>query len=138
MKMHLGGQIKTIPVHRIHHATHETIHPLTQGDVYVHGEGLVVCSSILRRPIHGDQQTILKLFGSYWTHVLYIVLAYLLPRILSSSFHRDGKRLLLLQPPVHRRWSMLAASCIPFCRWGRKPSVYQYVKYLALKLLKIY
>jgi hypothetical protein len=63
--MHLGGQIKTIPIHRIHHATRETIHPLTQGDVYVHGEGLVVCLLILRLPIRGDQRAILKLSGSY-------------------------------------------------------------------------
>lgn len=38
--MHGSGQIKTIPIRRISHATHETIHPLTRTDVDVHGEGL--------------------------------------------------------------------------------------------------
>jgi hypothetical protein len=65
MKMHEGGQNKTIPVHRIHHATHETVSPLTQADVYVHGEGLVVCLLILRLPTHGGHQAILKLIESY-------------------------------------------------------------------------
>jgi len=40
--MHCCGQIKTVPVCRIHHATHETIHPLTRADIDVHGEGSVV------------------------------------------------------------------------------------------------
>jgi hypothetical protein len=65
MKMHEGGQIKTVPVHRIHHATRETIHPLTQADVYVHGEGLVVCLLILRLPTHEAHQEIIKLAESY-------------------------------------------------------------------------
>jgi hypothetical protein len=33
--MHVSGQIKTVPIRRIHHATHETIHPLTHTDVDV-------------------------------------------------------------------------------------------------------
>ena len=37
MQMHEGGQIKTIPIRRIGHATHETIYPLTHSDVDVHG-----------------------------------------------------------------------------------------------------
>lgn len=43
--MHVSGQIKTVPIRRIHHATHETIHPLTHTDVDVHGEGLTCLSS---------------------------------------------------------------------------------------------
>ena len=39
MQMHEGGQIKTIPIRRIGHATRETIYPLTHYDVDVHGEG---------------------------------------------------------------------------------------------------
>ena len=38
--MHVSGQIKTVSIRRTHHATHETIHPLTHTDVDVHGEGL--------------------------------------------------------------------------------------------------
>ena len=95
MKMHQGGQNKTIPVHRIHHATCETIDPLTQADVYVHGEGLVVCFLILRLPTHGAHQKILKLVESYWTRVLYILDAYLLTQTLSSSCCKSQQRLLL-------------------------------------------
>ena len=48
MQMHLSGQTKYVPISRIHHATHESIHPLTHADeMNVHGEGRVVCLFIL-------------------------------------------------------------------------------------------
>jgi hypothetical protein len=37
MEMHVGGQTKTIPIHRTHHAVLECIHPLTHANVDVHG-----------------------------------------------------------------------------------------------------
>jgi hypothetical protein len=40
MKMHTGGQIKTIPVHRIIHAILESIYPLTHGNVDIHEGGI--------------------------------------------------------------------------------------------------
>ena len=66
MKVHKCGQIKTVPIHRIHHATHETIHPLTRADVDVHrGEGLVVCLLILDGVNHGAHQAKIKITESY-------------------------------------------------------------------------
>jgi hypothetical protein len=39
MKVHVSGQIKTIPIHRTGHAAQKTIHPLTNGNnVDFHGE----------------------------------------------------------------------------------------------------
>lgn len=93
--MHQGGQNKTIPIHRTYHAIHEAIRPLTQADVYVHGEGLVVCLLILRLPTHGAHQDIVKLVESYWTHVLYSPAAYPLIQTLSSSCYKSQLRLLL-------------------------------------------
>ena len=51
MQMHEGGQIKTIPIRRIGHATRETIYPLTRLNIDVHGWGWFECLFILRRPI---------------------------------------------------------------------------------------
>jgi hypothetical protein len=70
MEMHECGQIKTVPIRRICHATHETIHPLTHADSDVQGEGLVVCFLILRSPTHGAYQEKIKITESYWTRLL--------------------------------------------------------------------
>lgn len=53
MKMHIGGQIKAIPINRTGHAAMKAVHPLTNRNVYVHWRGFV-CSFILRLPIRGD------------------------------------------------------------------------------------
>lgn len=50
MKMHRGGQIKTVPINRIVHAILKTIHPLTHENVNFHGR-CFECSFILRLAI---------------------------------------------------------------------------------------
>ena len=53
MEMHTGGQTKNVPFHRIIHAVHEAICPLTHRNVDVHEEG-AECFIILRLGIQPE------------------------------------------------------------------------------------
>lgn len=63
MKMHAGGKTKNVPIHRIIHAIHEAICPLTHANVDVHEEGFE-CSFILRLGIQGRRYDIPEIWDS--------------------------------------------------------------------------